>query len=342
MRDFVLCILFVALSLTGCSKPRAGGDFREVTVMADERAWVAAESALVEGLERKVLLLDEESVFWVHHLSVDAIETIRRRPLLVFLATLDGRGPVTDMVSALTGKDLSVLAEEAPFTRLLEPWASHQVAYVLVAHTASELDSLASTVVGMLYDDFFDRYRTVVRERLYVRGEDNRLVRELTSRYGWSIRVPRPWGMEEKPEERWVHFVKTDPDRHVSVYWEDWAEDSVSPEFCVRTRRDLAWRHYDEDEIDDSRTHYSPVEFLGYPAIEIRGAWTNQKYTAGGPFRTICFVVEEQQRFYLIDLVTFAPDRPKFYVMTQLDMVAETFVVSPPGANAPGANYGMH
>lgn len=334
MREPVLYILLISLSFTGCGKPRAGGDFREVTVLADERAWAAAESALVGGLERKVLLLDEESVFWVHHLPVNAMETIRRRPLLVFLAALDDRGPVADIVTALTGKTLEALAQDSPFTRLNEPWATHQVAYVLVAHSATQLDSLASLAVEGLYDDFFDRYKTVVRERLYVRGEDTKRARELASAYGWSIRAPRPWDMEESPQERWVHFVKTDPDRHVSVYWEDWPEDSVSPEFCLRTRRSLAWLHYDEDEVDDSRTYYSHIEFLGHPAIEIKGAWTNQKYTAGGPFRTICFVVAEQRRFYLIDLVTFAPDRPKFYVMTQLGIVAETFSIFPQGVGA--------
>jgi hypothetical protein len=330
----VLPVMLAAVHLAGlgCSKPRVGGDPREITVVAEDRTWAAAESTLIRGLARKVMLLDEESVFWVHRLGIEALQTIRRRPMVLFLASVDDRGPVTELVSTISGKTPAVLASSAPLTRLTDPWAHGQVAYVLSGATTSQVDSLAQRTTPMLYDDFFMRYRATVRERLYARGEDAKRAKDLTARFGWSLLVPRPWDMEEDADQRWVHFVKTEPDRHVSVYWEDWAESTVTPEYCLRARRTLAWTKYDEDEVDDSRTSYSWGSFLGRRAVEITGAWINRKYTAGGPFRTICFLVEEQRRLYLVDLVTFAPDRPKFYVMTQLGIIAETFTVAGHGA----------
>ncbi len=315
----------VVAPMLACAKPQAGGDYREISVLADDAVWATVESTLVRGLERTVLLLDEETVFWVHRVSLDRETTVRRRPHVLLLAASEERGPIADFVSAVLGKDIPTLATSSPFVRLKDPWAHGQAVYVVTAQTPSALDSVLGRACEVLYEDFLARYRERVRERLYVRGEDRARTEKLASRFGWILRVPRPWDVEEKPDERWVHFVKTDPDRHVSVYWEDWQDTTVSPEYCLRLRRALAWRHYDEDAIDESRTRYGWTRFQGRPALEITGAWVNEKYVAGGPFRTICFLVPEQRRLYLLDLVTFAPDRPKFYVMTQLGIIAETF-----------------
>ena len=315
----------LSLSWSVHAKPHAGGDPREVTVVADEAVWAVVESTLIKGLERKVPFQDEETVFWVHGLGLDAMEIIRRRPLLLFLASVDVKGPVAEFVPTLMGKDLVALASRSPFNRLTDPWAEGQVAYVLAGFTPHQLDSLASRVVDETYDGFLSRYRLTVHERLYARGEDRAQTRNLASRYGWSLEVPRPWRMEAKPDEHWVHFVETNPDRRVSVHWEDWAETTVTPEYCLRTRRALARQYDRDDEIDGPRTTHEWTTFLGRPAVEIIGAWMNTKHTSGGPFRTVCFLVPEQQRLYFIDLVTFAPDRPKFYVMTQLGIIAETF-----------------
>ena len=317
--------LFLLIGGMACMKPRAGGDFREIAVLADDQAWTAVESTLVAGLQRSTMLLEEETIFWVHRLSVDLLQKTNRRPSLLFLVRADESGPVGDLITTILGEEISVCASEKPFLRLRDPWARGQLAFVLVGSDGAELNKLLSGAVRRLYDEFFDHYVVNVRRRLYFRGPDLKRSALLRENYDWSIEVPRPWQMIEKPAERWVHFVKTQPDRHVSIYWEDWKDSTFAAEHCLRLRRELIWKHYDEDEVDDERTSFTWGKFQGRKALRINGAWINWKHTSGGPFRTICFLEEEQQRLYLIDLVTFAPDRPKFYVMTQLDIIAETF-----------------
>jgi hypothetical protein len=317
--------LLIALVIAACVKPRVGGDTREISVVADDGAWTAVESTLIGGLERTVTFLEDETVFWVHRLPSELTEHVERRPSLLFVARADEPGPVADMIATIVGEDIATCAEERPFLRLRDPWSRGQLAFVLVGSNGVELESMTAGAIRRLFEEYHEHYRQAVLRRLYVRGPNLKQSAALREKYGWSVEVPRPWQMTEKPSERWVHFVKTQPDRHVSIYWADWSDSSFTAEYCIRLRRDLAWQHYDEDEVDDGRTSFSWREFQGRKALEITGTWVNWKHTAGGPFRTICFLDEDQQRLYVIDLVTFAPDRPKFYVMTQLDIVAETF-----------------
>jgi len=320
-------ILLLILPLLACVKPRAGGDSREIVVFADDEAWAAAETTLVKALEREVTILDEESVFWVHHLPFDEFHRAKRRPSLLFLAAADESGPVGEAIATIVGEELLVSAKERPFMKLSDPWARGQMAFVIVGSTGPEVRDLASGAARRLYDGYLAHYEDHVTKRLYCRGPDIERSNLLREEFGWSIEVPKPWQMIESPDERWVHFVKTQPDRHVFVYWEDWQDSTFTAEHCLRLRKELVWDHYDEDEVDDERTFFVWDEFLGRKALEIKGAWINLKHTAGGPFRSICFFDDEQKRLYMLDLTAFAPDRPKFYVMTQLGIVAETFRV---------------
>jgi hypothetical protein len=318
-------LLVLPLMVIACMKPRAGGDAREISVVADDAAWATVDSILIGGLARTVTFLEDEQVFWVHRLPSELIDHVERRPSLLFVARADEPGPVADMISTVVGEDIATCAKEKPFLRLRDPWARGQLAFILVGSDSVELENMTAGAVRRLYEEYHEHYREAVLRRLYVRGPDLKRSAALRDTYGWSIEVPRPWQMTEDPNDRWVHFVKTQPDRHVSIHWLEWSDSSFTAEYCIRLRRELAWRHYDEDEVDDGRTSFSWTEFQGQKALEITGAWVNWKHTAGGPFRTICFLEETQERLYVIDLVTFAPDRPKFYVMTQLDIIAETF-----------------
>ncbi len=318
-------LLVIPLVILACVKPRAGGDYREIAVLADEHTWTAVESTLVGALERHVTLLEEESFFWVHWYAPDQLEEARRRPALLLLGEVEKPGIIGSAIASIVGDSLGICAAKKPFMKLEDPWARGQLAFMLVGHNTENLNYLIAGTGSRLFDEYKANYLRYVRERLYFRGPNIKQAERLRKKYGWSIETPRPWQMIEVEEENWVHFVKSQPDRHIFVFWQSWEDSSFRAEHCLRLRRELVWKYYDEDEIDDERTYFSWTEFHGRKALEIKGAWINWKHTGGGPFRTICFLAEEQKRLYIMDLQTFAPDRPKLYPMTQLDLIAETF-----------------
>jgi|GEM_PF-5050223 len=323
MKLKLLMVLF--LCTLACIKPRSGGDYREIAVIADEPTWTAVESTLVLSLERRVTLLEKESIFWVHWYTPDMLETARRRPALLLLGTADNPGIIGRAISSIVGDSLSAIAEKQPFMKLEDPWARGQKAFILVSETGESLNNTILSASSRLFDELYTHYETQVRERLYYRGPHLRQAQHLRDSYDWSIETPRPWQMIESDSTNLVRFVKSQPDRFMFIFWTSWEDSTFRAEYCLKKRRDLVWEYYDEDEVDDDRTYFTWTDFQGRKALEITGAWINWKTTSGGPFRTICFIDEIQQRLYMIDLSTFAPDRPKLYPMTQLGIIAETF-----------------
>jgi hypothetical protein len=147
--------------------------------------------------------------------------------------------------------------------------------------------------------------------------------RYLQQQYGWRIMLPEGFEGIEDSENKVALFRTEEPARIVLVHWRDGFKDELTPETCLALRAEIAWNYYDEDRIDYEMTTAAQTTFMGRAAVKLDGIWQNEKHLNGGPFRSFCFL--ERGRFYLIDVVLFAPGAEKLSHMRELEAIAHTF-----------------
>jgi hypothetical protein len=145
----------------------------------------------------------------------------------------------------------------------------------------------------------------------------------VSSKYGWTVRIPKGFRVAEDEKGRLVKFVAHEPTRLLFVHWRPSDGEALNAERCLRLRSRLVWEYYDEDVIEESMTSASDAVFQGREAVRIDGVWQNEKHVIGGPFFTLCF--DEGDRFYMIDCVVFAPGMDKAGFLKQLEALALTF-----------------
>ena len=136
-------------------------------------------------------------------------------------------------------------------------------------------------------------------------------------------------------DDRFFTMKMDRPGRLLFLYWEENHEKLPEPEVVVALRDSIGFLYYDEDYVEPSRTETFRAPFQGRDAIRIRGLWQNEKYTIGGPFRSIAFVEEKSKRLYLLDYAVYNPGNPKKYSLWELETVLESFSLEPPPGEEP-------
>ncbi len=312
--------------LVGCGKPTAGGSIREVRLLCDDGVWERVGAELRRAVETPIYTVEPETVFLLVRAAVGDFQTERLSANLLLVGALDS----PDSVGSILRKLLTPETQEAVQRRESlvfargDLWASKQRVTIVTAPDEETLVEFIPRAGDFLFETMYAPLAAKAVDRVYYRGGNEELRQALRDEYGWSVLVPNPWHMVAADAENLVYFYKNEPDRHIMVYWEE-RQRSLHPDSCVALRARLVWRHYDEDEVDRSRTLSAHTTFLGRPALKLQGVWQNEKHIMGGSFRTYCFHCPAQNRFYLVDLNVFAPGREKFPYLAQLEGIAATF-----------------
>jgi hypothetical protein len=325
------CLLLLAaiVSLNGsCDRPLslAVGPSGDITVFTALPEGSPEVTALVDGLQREVVYIGKpELVFNVEVSGPDGFHIRRNWRNLVFLGSLDDGSWSREMIQSLLSQES--LAELRDGTRNLffvkDKWAVGQMIAILATAESDRLAAAVADNIGALYTTM-DRAVVENTRRIMLRKDvQQEMIGYLRRTYGWELTLPKGYEGIEDSEHQVVVFRAQEPTRIISVYWRDGLPELPTVERCLAIRGELAWNYYDEDRIDYDLTTTKRTTFLGIDAIEIDGVWQNEKYVNGGPFKSYCFT--ERNRFYLIDLVLFAPGMDKLPYMRELEAIAQTF-----------------
>jgi hypothetical protein len=312
--------------LEGCGKPTAGGSIREVRVLCGERVWERVGAELRRAVETPIHTVEPETVFSLVRAAVGDFQNVRLSANLLLVGALDSPDSVGEILRKLLTPETqeAVQRRESLVFARSDLWANRQRVTIVTAPDEETLVEFILRARDFLFETIYAPLAAKAVGRVYYRGGNKELRQVLHDEYGWSVLVPTPWHMVAAESESLVYFYKNEPDRHLMVYWEE-EQRSLHPDSCLALRERLVWRHYDEDEVDRSRTLSAHTMFLGRPALRLEGVWQNEKHIMGGPFRTYCFHSSAQNRFYLVDLNVFAPGREKFPYLAQLEGIAASF-----------------
>ncbi len=318
-------LMLALLAVGGCTSQKqipAVGPSYEIVVMAPKGMSVLAEE-VEKILGADVTILRDEPRFDIETDTLDRAKFYKTRKVLFAV------GPREE-------KSFEKLLRQATGTRIptdfpglfveIDPFSAGQTMFWLsgdpqqiVRHLRDDPDELIRIVE--------DATVTLLVANLYRVGEKSGARRTMRERWGWGIRVPTGWVVEDRSSED-NHFVRIWQDGPVAQMFVSWEDGYVerTPDEWLERRHELSWYHYDRDEVvfdhSEARRGETPYDWDG---ILLEGLWENDVYTIGGPFESWAFYCPEDDRTYLIDLSVYAPDRSKLPVLRQARAVARTF-----------------
>ncbi len=320
-------LLVVLLLVSACQRRMiaAFGSNSEIVIVTSPRCADEA-AALRTILEREMLTVQCEKAFTVRVIASGDVKAEQNRKNIVLLDFLDPPGRVSDKILSLAGADKDAFRQGSLNRKAVrERWARGQVVMLIAAPTEDDLGQVLATDADRIFSFVSAEVQARLNRSLFDAGEQQALSERLAADYGWSLRLPTGYEVDEShTSERVIKILKKRPARMITVYWEGgvWNDRAAR---CLERKKMLAWEFWDQDEIVEGTVEVQEGTFLGHEGVVLSGTWENKKYTIGGFYVTYCFTCEKCRRNYVVDASVFAPGLEKLPLVRELKAVLTTF-----------------
>lgn len=346
---FPLLIMFL-LSITACSdktnkytkyenlqdnrKPISWGQDRVIYVFADEEIWKYAETPLRETLERYEFTNNNESYFELRRADIENIAQFYKFRNLIFLSNINSNLPV----SAFVKKSLPLQTiQETVKNRVglykdQNLWANDQQVLFITGDNLLDLMKITILQKEQIFRIFSDRLHDRIAFHVYQMPVlDDSFFQD----YPFTLKIPVQYRLYKKDVQghfisflyRNLHEDDENPDKYISVYYEEMDSYQVTQDWLIKRRAEFAWKYFDEDTFKREDINISQVSFQGRTSWLVAGRWQNQKYKIGGAFRSIAFWDETQKKAYIIDSSVFYPAGEKLTYLLELRAISESFMI---------------
>lgn len=328
MPRFLICLLL--FTLAGCHGLNPSvGSYGEVQVFQHRNGDDTVLAPLREALEVEFTTFQQETLFYLYEREMNRLEDFQNRKNLLFLVDVSQDGPVLRTAARLLGRNAlnDVARKQKPQVLFLDnAFSQNQSTGFLIAPTGPGLVRAVTEKGDFIRNGFLNSSKRRILQLLTYRGENKTLPRRIWDEHNWYIRMPAPFEEDYANLENGFFSMQMDrPGRLLFVHWQDGVTALPSGEELLALRDSLGFQYYDEDVVELSRSKFMPARFQGRDAVRLEGVWQNEKYIIGGPFRSLAFLDEERDRFFLIDYAVYVPGGTKKYYLWELESVVETF-----------------
>lgn len=331
-------VLLLSVVVSGCGKEgrdvivSSVGSYGDIAlVVSDPNLRAGADEVLARMNPVRTFVLKREATFRFHHFPANKWKNARNYRNLLYVVRWGDGGPLQ--------KEVGSLISDATLDRLVgggggivfleNPYFQNQLLIVAVCTDRNGLISLLNSKqdeVRGLFTEHNDR-RMIGDARL--RGIHDEARERYRSNFGFSFEIPvtyrenqvRPGGFDG------VEWIRNDPTRGFSVAWRSVPDPTAAladRELLADLRRELGAKLHDE-ELFDATFVWSDTELAGLPAVMLEGSWSSNKVDVGGAFWSYFVPDRVNGRIFCIDLLVYAPDRPKMDFFRRMRAVAQTF-----------------
>jgi hypothetical protein len=304
---------------------RAGGKKTEIITVCDEATYNLIEKSLDSALLRIIYTPTKEYIFSINVVSPDQFPIYQYRRNIFVVGRLGT--PLIDSLLAPEARK-RVASNDAYIFGKEDLYAEGQSVLIVAAPKSDMLTGIIESDSNIIFNYFAEGVRKRLKNDLYEDGYQEDIVERLRVRYRFSIRIPPGWQfVEEDAQGRFVKFMRRNPDRVISVHWENEPRDFLTKEEAIGIRNNIGENYYEGDFVDSKRTKFYFVKFHGIKAQKLDGIWQNDEKVMGGPFRLYLF--SANNKFYFIDMHVFNPEFPpnKWYWLQQLELIVDTFEI---------------
>ncbi|MFT5366001.1 MAG: hypothetical protein ACI8V2_000943 [Candidatus Latescibacterota bacterium] len=307
-------------------------------VLADVEDWKVLEAPLREIFEKVLYTPQTELLFEIERGDVEHFYNYKHaiRKSLLIISPIDAPHETGTFLREILSPEVqdAIRQDKSAVSWKKDIWANDQL---LMMVSGKDIDAVSDNL-WMSSDELFAALETAVlgsiRERVYSFGERENVTQELAQKYGWSVKVPFGYRiLEAYPDSGFVALAKDNPNRWLSVYWEDGIHpDQITEDWCIQKRDEITSRFFGGDRIVPGDVQIVQKEFAGQLAVVLQGLWENKKDWKGGPFKSYAFLDIDQNRFFFIDMGLYAPNKQKLPYIRQIDLIARTFQIHQPGS----------
>jgi hypothetical protein len=327
----------VAVLLVGaCSKPSAWGEATSLILVASDEFWPTIEDSTYRALEPTFVTTREEKKFQVTQIDPSNPEL---GDLLPFRQVILLGTPDSPLVLA-AGEAANVTPESGSIITAADVWARGQLVSVVVAEPGREEETWLQSLPDLI--ELIDgRYRDWVLERMFVSGVDSAAADSLAGRFGLSLHVPRVYELviREGPLDTMVILRNDNPDpseliRSVLLTWRPRLVE-LTDDVALDWRSAIDSIHYNvAQRAEPAEAGSRSFQIDGREALEVRGTWVDEgTFPAAGPY--IDWLVQCPDRTVLIDAWLYAPRKPKYEYMIQLEQILSSFTCGAGSAASP-------
>jgi rRNA maturation protein Nop10 len=322
-----ICLIAACAAGLSCQEQMiaAFGSNSGITLVTTVRCEEIARD-LAASLQREIVTVQYEMAYDVTVITTGDLKNQDSRKNIIVLDFLEPADNLSRQILDLAaGKKDDVVSGRANIFHREDRWARGQAVICIAAPTEAGLKQFVTSK----REEIFRYVEAVVQARLnrslFEAGEQPQVTERLAKTYGWSLRLPPRYDVDEKyAKERVIKILNDKPARMITVYWEDgdWGDEEGA---CLERKKMLAWKYWDEDEVIQDALEVRQVTFAGAPAVNLTGTWENKKYVIGGTFTTYCFTCPKCGRHYVVDAAVFAPGLDKLPLMRELQAILATF-----------------
>lgn len=254
---------------------------------------------------------------------------------LVFLADMTSQSWAARTCRRLLGEDKvwEMIRQPASHHFVRNHWATGQTVLFMHAYSTEALRQHLAENRTNLMTQFNDLVIDGLQQTLYVNGEQKRMSEFAQNVFGYRLRIPKDFVVEQQSENRYLRvkqMMASGAMMYLFVYYQDQIDPELNPGLCVALRDTLAARYSFGDRINLERTTLTNGKFLGYDCLELYGHYQNldPEMIMGGLFKLFAFHAEG--RLYLIDLSVYNPAGRKLSQLRTLEAIARTFEIMAP------------
>lgn len=323
--------LAVLLSLGGCrdiALPPAGS-YSEVLLVTEDGLldrWNDAVSPLLTAENDYVTSM--EPSFDVKSIRAVELEDFPTVKNILLCGVLDSGTEIGRRIMGLLGPDgaASVARGQATILKKDNLPAPGQLTLIVTAGSHEALQK----VIDARGEEIVDIIENSCRERLrhhLLRRSNTVLSQELFKKYGFALQVPYLYRLlSDAADPPGIELMREPPTRILGIFWVDTKDPPTihDRDALFDIRADYVWKRYDHDRMDRDRVRYTMTRLGKHEAVRMSGYWENANAVAGGYFETYYIFDDSAELLWAVDLLTFAPGKPKHPLVRELRAIAET------------------
>jgi hypothetical protein len=325
-----LTILFSVLLLVSCTtttkkdagKPGHFGDPGDVLIVMEESLWNGSPGKAVrKALEAPYLVLPQyEGLFSYQHQTPEGfVRYLKNHRNVIFANIAD-----------------NVDNQESNTRVINEQYARGQIIVEVLAKDIpdflQEFEDKSSQIIDRIREEELIRIGSIMK-KFHKESLSSTLGKDI----GVNMYVPEEFEIAYSSDSL-VHIPRTKgaSDRALAkgviVYSYPYETDSAfTPEFLLAKRNEVMEAHHignNDGSYMTTETIYPPtfaqMDFKGSYAMEMRGLWTLVNDFGGGPFVSIAFLDDVNNRIVTIESYVYAPNTDKRELMREMEGIIHT------------------
>lgn len=325
-------VLAAALCLSGCREmalPPAGS-YSEVLLVTEEGREDPLTAQVAPLIAREHdYVLDKEKAFTVSTVKAEALEDFPVVKNVVLCGVAESSTDIGQRIVDLIGQDgvRRVRTGGANILKKENMPAPGQLTLIITAKNEQELSEVLTDRGAEIPDILEASCRERLRRHLLA-NSNQKLSEDLYRKYGFALEIPSLYTLlSDESNPPGIELMRDPPTRILGVFWEDWKKNitTADVEALFELRSEYVWKRYDTDKMDRERVHFEATRLGPYDSVKMAGYWYNDKAVVGGYFETYFVYDEKEKLLWAIDLLVYAPGRPKHPLFRELQALAETF-----------------